>query len=425
MTIKVKDYVWEETAETVLISVPMKGVPANRVDIFSGDDYIKASYPPYIFEVFLHSEVEDAKSKATFGEGMIKFQLVKKNPVQWNVLQVAESLDKEFMKRKRDEAIRKAHERAEKEHACKAAEKREQEKIALREQMKIEQEERAKIETIKEEECKNAMEAIERWKEIQRLQSSQEHKCSKVEEHRISHVETSSRDKESNFPEGRAYDMLGTRQKLAVKQLSPDKKQMSNDRNKEMFAKSVPGPRSSGCISVSFTPRSFRTAARESKAPEEEEWLKKMASVGRKTDNTNSDAVDMEEMNPLWLKDKGMGFYKTGNIVAAISAFTAAIVLDDSIPSLYSNRAACHLQLRQYKECVQDCSSALELLIPPVEANRASRCKAHVRRGTAYMQMTEYVSALEDYESAVKLDPNNHDLQKDAERIRKVIRGST
>lgn len=119
------------------------------------------------------------------------------------------------------------------------------------------------------------------------------------------------------------------------------------------------------------------------------------------------------------------GFYKTGNIVAAISAFTAAIVLDDSIPSLYSNRAACHLQLRQYKECVQDCSSALELLIPPVEANRASRCKAHVRRGTAYMQMTEYVSALEDYESAVKLDPNNHDLQKDAERIRKVIRGST
>ena len=68
---------------------------------------------------------------------MIKFQLVKKNPVQWNVLQVAESLDKEFMKRKRDEAIRKAHERAEKEHACKAAEKREQEKIALREQMKV------------------------------------------------------------------------------------------------------------------------------------------------------------------------------------------------------------------------------------------------------------------------------------------------
>lgn len=38
-----------------------------------------------------------------------------------------------------------------------------------------------------------------------------------------------------------------------------------------MFEKPVPEPRSSGSISVSFTPRVFKTAARESKAPEEEE----------------------------------------------------------------------------------------------------------------------------------------------------------
>lgn len=36
------------------------------------------------------------------------------------------------------------------------------------------------------------------------------------------------------------------------------------------------------------------------------QWLRKMASAGRKTDNANTDAVDMEEMNPVWLKDKGM-----------------------------------------------------------------------------------------------------------------------
>ena len=44
MPIQVKDYVWEETDETVLITVPLKGVPSNRVDIFSIDDYIKVSY---------------------------------------------------------------------------------------------------------------------------------------------------------------------------------------------------------------------------------------------------------------------------------------------------------------------------------------------------------------------------------------------
>lgn len=41
------------------------------------------------------------------------------------------------MKRKREEAVGKAHERAEKEKERKAAEKRKQEKLALQEQMKV------------------------------------------------------------------------------------------------------------------------------------------------------------------------------------------------------------------------------------------------------------------------------------------------
>lgn len=53
------------------------------------------------------------------------------------------------------------------------------------------------------------------------------------------------------------------------------------DKNKEMFEKSVPEPRSSGSISVSFTPRVFKTAARESKAPEEKEvgWVLSQVST--------------------------------------------------------------------------------------------------------------------------------------------------
>ncbi|KAL9985951.1 hypothetical protein ACROYT_G000002 [Oculina patagonica] len=421
MPIQVKDYDWEESGETVLITVPLKGVPPNRVDIFSIDDYIKVSYPPYIFEVCLFNEVEDTKSKATFGNGVIKFQLVKKSPLQWNQLLVSESEDKEFMKRKREEAVGKAHKRAEEEKERKAAEKREQEKLALKEQMKLEQEERARIDAIKEEERKKATEAIERWKENQQVQSSKEQERSKQEITEIEEVNMSKTNVDSSIEETK--EMQKTNKKPAAKKIH--NKQQTNGKRKELFEKPVPEPRSSGSISVSFTPRVFKTAARESKAPEEEEWLKKMASAGRKTDNTNTDAVDMEEMNPVWLKDKGIGFYKAGNFVAAINAFTAAIVLDDSIPSLYSNRAACHLQLKQYKECIQDCTSSLELLVPPVQANCASRCKAHVRRGTAYMQLQEYVLALQDYESALKLDPQNTDLQRDSDRIRKIIQGST
>ena len=37
------------------------------------------------------------------------------------------------------------------------------------------------------------------------------------------------------------------------------------------------------------------------------QWLKKVAEAGRMKDAAvnNPDAVDAEEMNPLWLKDKG------------------------------------------------------------------------------------------------------------------------
>lgn len=423
MPIQVKDYIWEETDETVLITVPLKGVPSNRVDIFSIDDYIKVSYPPYIFEVCLFSEVEDTKSKATFGSGVIKFQLVKKNSSKWNQLHAPESEDKEFMIRKREEAVGKAHEKAEKEKERKAAEKRKQEKLALQEQMKLEQEERARIDAIKEEERKKATEAIERWKKNQKLQSTS------IEEEKDSLKDNVIRSKDTFMSETNADLTVGKNHELipkpAAKKQAPPNKQRTNDEKREFLEKSVPEPRASGSISVSFTPRVFKTAARESKAPEEEEWLKKMASASRKTDTANTDAVDMEEMNPVWLKDKGIGFYKAGNYVAAINAFTAAIVLDDSIPSLYSNRAACHLQLKQYKECIQDCTSSLELLDPPVPANCASRCKAHVRRGTAYMQIQEYVLALQDYELALKLDPKNVDLKNDSERIRKIIQGST
>lgn len=51
MPILVKDYKWRETSTHVFITLPLKGVKANKADIFTTNDYIKVNFPPFLFEV--------------------------------------------------------------------------------------------------------------------------------------------------------------------------------------------------------------------------------------------------------------------------------------------------------------------------------------------------------------------------------------
>jgi hypothetical protein len=41
MPLIVKDFTWEQTNKVVFITVPLKGVKANKVDIFSSEEYLK------------------------------------------------------------------------------------------------------------------------------------------------------------------------------------------------------------------------------------------------------------------------------------------------------------------------------------------------------------------------------------------------
>lgn len=41
MPLAVRDYTWEETEKMLFLTVPLKGVKANKVDILSSEDYIK------------------------------------------------------------------------------------------------------------------------------------------------------------------------------------------------------------------------------------------------------------------------------------------------------------------------------------------------------------------------------------------------
>uniref|UniRef100_A0A4X2K4A2 Dynein axonemal assembly factor 4 n=1 Tax=Vombatus ursinus TaxID=29139 RepID=A0A4X2K4A2_VOMUR len=156
------------------------------------------------------------------------------------------------------------------------------------------------------------------------------------------------------------------------------------------------------------------------------EWLHKQAEARRIMNEDIPELHDLkeEEKNPEWLKDKGNKLFGTENYLAAINAYNLAIRLNNKIPTLYLNRAACHLKLKNLHKTIEDSSKALELLTPHVADNANARMKAHVRRGTAFCQLELYVEGLQDYEAALKIDPSNKTVRKDAEKIRNIIQGT-
>eukprot|EP00795_Rhopilema_esculentum_P012547 gene12547-3242_t len=375
MPIQVQDFEWSQTSTIIQIKVPLKGVPGHKADIFSTNEYIKVSFPPYIFEVFLAAPVEDSKSKATISSGQITFQLEKKEPdVIWEHIQHEKFKEKGFSKMKRDEAVAFSQERALRQQERRATERDQQQKFAVKQQMRVEEEERSKIKAVKDKEIKRTNNELEDWKTAAGNENQDD----------ISMASSGTPTGEELFSQNGGKN---------------DSRQKQEKKAKE--SRSIPPPRAAGTIQLKFTPRAFVTPSRESKAPEEEAWLEKVAEMKKIKADTQT-KMDMEEMNPTWLKDKGRNFYKQENFIAAINAFTAAIVLNSSDPSYLF---------------------ALNLLDPPVPANAKSRSIALIRRGTAHFKAEDFVPALSDYEAALKIEPNNESVRNDADKIRKIIQG--
>lgn len=384
MPILVKDYTWRETEQEVDITLPLKGVKSSKTDIVSTNQYIKVNYPPYLFEVHLHAPVLEEKCTAKIGNGVVSFQLAKEEHGLWGRLVSEESENKEVMSLKRAEAIQHVQKTAAKLDEEKAKKKREEERFAIKQEMKLEEEERTKIEHIKQTERERTQKELDEWKSQKK--SSKEEKVKPIVASSIS---------------------VRGEEKGIWKEKRP-----SNYKPK-------PSPRKGGSIQVRFTPRMFPSAARESKEHEEQEWLAKMAAARKISTPKDTDSIN--ECNPEFLKDKGVGFFKSGNYEAAINAFSEAIKLNPSLPQLFSNRAACCLAMGEDDKCIQDSCRALELYYPVVPSNYLARTKVFARRGTAYANIGELDLAVQDYSAAMKLSPNDEQLKEDHAILKKAL----
>ncbi|XP_062948162.1 dynein axonemal assembly factor 4 isoform X2 [Cynocephalus volans] len=354
MPLQISDYSWQQTKTAVFVSLPLRGVCVRDADVFCTENYLKVNFPPFLFEVFLYAPIDDASSKAKIGNDTIVFTLYKKEATMWETLSVS-GVDKEMMQKIREKSILQAQEKAKEAMEAKAAAKREDQKYALNVMMKIEEEERKKIEDMKENERIKATKELEAWKEHQR----------KTEEHkRIQRKEKLCQQEKQIEKERKKLKHKSLTGNPASRNLTIKGRNSENIFFEKLKEDSIPAPRSVGNIKINFTPRVFPTALRESQVAEEEEWLHKQAEARRATNTDIPELCDLkeEEKNPEWLKDKGNKLFATENYLAAINAYNLAIRLNNKIPLLYLNRAACHLKLKNLHKAIEDSSKAYRIM---------------------------------------------------------------
>uniref|UniRef100_A0A665WG82 Dynein axonemal assembly factor 4 n=1 Tax=Echeneis naucrates TaxID=173247 RepID=A0A665WG82_ECHNA len=384
MPLLVTDYSWTQTESTVYIHVPLKGAKAATVDIVSTDEYLKVHYPPYLFEAFLVEPVHDDRSSAKIGNGVAVITLPKRTNRIWEHLMIPTD-DKENKKEIRKRALLKYQEKLSSESKSKGEKQRTEKKYALETMMKLEKEERDSIQKMKDAERKRITAELDAW-QLRRRQKAEEEQ-----------VKLHSQRENQNKPQAKTEKQ----ERSDTIEVKLDRK--TSEREFKKKKPDLPAPRTSGNIQVTFTPRVFPTALRESRVQEEEEWLYKQAEARR--------AVNANLLFKLFF-------------LIAVNAYNLAIQLNRKMPALYSNRAACHLKLRNLHKAIEDSSQALDLLTPPVAANQAARARAHVRRGSAFCQLQLYAEGLQDFQAALKIDCHNEALQADTQKIRDIIQGT-
>ncbi|XP_046753656.1 dynein axonemal assembly factor 4-like isoform X2 [Diprion similis] len=498
--IVVKEYSWRQTDDAVVVSTPLFGNPKN-VDLFTSTNYIKASYPPFILELFLWGNILEHESKCVLDkeQANVVFTLKKADlGLIWPSL--VEDLDKHTKKERRIRALEQAQVMAEERAKARSEKGHKLQKQAVRAQINLDTATLNKIDLLRDTERKQAMNDFEEWRctmenpilssiegkvqenrkayrpplkwfkdEAGELKSREMTKTeilnqgltlkvensttlkqldganaepsnindtslneSRIEEtkHHKSNVahftdgssralendqksneagsSSSSEDSESDRTTGEISSFSTTQSFIkemnekrlkkfysekAKKNSKPGKQIISNLLTQRHFKantifdepkKAVPLPRKNGIINIKFSERTFPTPARESHQLEEQEWLEKQAAARRQTGFVVED-LRPEELDPQWLKDKGDEFFKAGNYLGAISAYSHGIKLSPKMSSLYSNRSAAHYALGNYFRCTEDCSKGIWILVQSVMLGVEQHSASYLLLNTVYL----------------------------------------
>uniref|UniRef100_A0A182JU76 Dynein axonemal assembly factor 4 n=1 Tax=Anopheles christyi TaxID=43041 RepID=A0A182JU76_9DIPT len=393
-----KNYTWQQRfrnscvsgdggdqSSDIVLRVPFPGNRFQPDDVFTMEQFLKISHPPHYWELFLAHPIDPDASHCSILENEVVFKLVKQNPtVSWDAVELAvPRAERTALKERYLEQHRK---RLENQSRQRAIEKDRMKKDEIHRQIERERNDRSAIDHLLEE---------SKERELKRMELAM------VKEYRpnpAKQLPKPSGGKSSSTPPA-GFSAAGSQQ------IRPE---------------APPAVRCSRTLEVSFSERTFVTPKRESMEQAEQEWSRKQAAARRAVGFADDD-LRPDERNPEWLKQRGDTFFQQKNFLAAISAYSAGIRLTKDYYALFLNRSAAHLALENYQRCAEDCSTALELLQPPVEANRKSRVCCLARRAAALVKLGFLQQGFDEMVAASRLDPDEESLRLEVDRLRRCI----
>lgn len=412
MPIILQKYKWHQTETEIIVRVIFPERITSNVDIFTHKAFIKVNCSPFFFEKFLQHPINDKESRCKILEQEIIFYLKKLEQIKWNSLEIDVCKAETVMVK--EDLIKETHEISEQRKKERLQRKDDLKKEEIHKQMDRETKIRNTIEKHNSGICDGVVNSIEEWKD-------------EKNEEILKEINEKVKPQENVKPEEKLKNESDTYKKLFFRPAPENEKinlkPITKTPQKKKENTGPPPIRQCSSIEVNFTERKFTTPSRESTEQEEMEWLTKQHEAQKATGFVEGD-LRPEERNPQWLKEKGDTFLKQYNYLGAISAYSTAIKLTNKNYELYFNRALAHFPLENYKKCVEDCSTAIDLLKPHCEGNRMARVNCIARRGLALSRCGFIREGYEELVAAIKLDPKNTNLIQQAEMLRcKLERG--
>uniref|UniRef100_A0AAR2L070 Serine/threonine-protein phosphatase n=1 Tax=Pygocentrus nattereri TaxID=42514 RepID=A0AAR2L070_PYGNA len=114
------------------------------------------------------------------------------------------------------------------------------------------------------------------------------------------------------------------------------------------------------------------------------------------------------------LKEKANNYFKEKDYENAIKYYTEALDLNPSNAIYYSNRSLAYLRTECYGYALADATRALEI--------DKNYIKGYYRRATSNMALGKFKAALKDYETVVRVRPNDKDAKMKYQECNKIVK---